>query len=48
MHEQLPVSALIDNGKWREDLVSMLFFQRDKEVIFKIPLSLAGGEDVMI
>lgn len=46
--EQLIVLALIDNGRWKEDLVNMLFCRRDREAIYKIPLNPSGGEDVLV
>lgn len=48
MHEKITVSELIANGKWREDLVTMLFCQCDREAILNIPLNPLGAEDALI
>lgn len=42
------VADLIHHGVWREDLLQVLFCQRDKELITNIPLSPDGGKDELI
>lgn len=48
LSDQLQVSDLLDHGKWRMDLLEVLFCPRDRELISHIPVCPTGGEDLMI
>lgn len=46
--DQVKVSSLISNGQGRKELVNVLFYERDKEIILNIPLCPHRADDTMV
>lgn len=45
LHDSILIANLHSNGEWKNELLEVLFCDRDKELMKKIPLCPFGGSD---
>lgn len=48
LSDQLMVSEMLENGKWKKNFIEVLFAERDRELIYGTLIYPTGEEDRLI